>query len=159
MARVSRWVHVETAGGFGGSRDGSCGLPDASVGAATGGSRGADAIGGRRGQCRGLRGLVSRGTVSPIRLICVVLLFEFLQVPRSGGPVTAHCQESTGRGLDGTHHPVRRTDSPWKTGLPNPCGRQWSHDPGSQARCQHGRDNTAGAMIVDLWEEPCEVSG
>ena len=62
-------------------------LPDAPVGAATGGSRGVDAIGGRRGQWRGVRGLVSRGTVFPIRLNCCLLLFEFLQVLRSGRPV------------------------------------------------------------------------
>ena len=87
-----------------------------------------------------------------------MLLFEFLQVLRSGGPVTAHCQESTGRGLDGTHHPVRRTDSPRRRDCPPRAGDNavtiW------EVRRGAGRgDNAAGAMIVDLWEEPLEVSG
>ena len=68
-----------------GAATGSCGLPDAMVGDAAVSPRLTRSAGvaGSAEDCEGL----SRGTVSPIRLICCLLLFEFLQVLRSGRPV------------------------------------------------------------------------
>ena len=61
-----------------GAATGSCGLPDAMVGdaAVSPGLTRSAGVAGSAEDCEGL----SRGTVSPIRLICCLLLFVITQV-------------------------------------------------------------------------------